>query len=163
MVLRLVAVDNSPLETVRVAGVMLDQLINVIELLHQQTLVIAACGDVDQSILGCLEVAVIQERRLQRLTDCIPDTVLSLACAAAHQRHSAVVHHLLDILEVHIHKSPRLNDVHHGTHSCGQHLISLRESVLDQQVAVEFVQLLIVDDEQAVHIAFQLVDAVNGP
>ncbi len=163
MVLGLVAVDNSSLEAVRVAGIMLDQLVDVVQFLHQKALVIAACSDVDEGILGSLEVAVVQKRRLQRLADCILNTRFSLAGAAAHQGHAAVVHHLLDILEVHVHESSRLDNVHYCANGCSEHFIGLREGVLDQQVAVEFVKFLVVDDQKTVHIGLQLVDTVDGP
>ncbi len=125
-------------------------------------MLVVAAGDVDEHLLGGLEVEVIEQRRLEGGLDRLLDAVGTGADSAAHQGHSAVFHHRLHILEVHVDVAALLDDLDDAPDGGGEHLVRLRESILYQLVAVVFVQLLVVDKQQAVHVLLQLVHAVDG-
>ena len=55
-----------------------------------------------------------------------------------------------------------LYDFSDASHCCSQHFIRFREGVLYKKVSVNVKELLIVDDQKAVHIILQFGDAVDG-
>ena len=55
-----------------------------------------------------------------------------------------------------------LYDFSDAPDSCGKHLVSLREGILNQKVAIEIIEFFIIDNQQAVNIFLKLVDSVNS-
>ena len=76
--------DEPPLEVVVSAGVFVDEAVDLLHVVHLEALLIAASGDVDQYVLGGLEVEVVEQWALEGLFDGLLDTVRSGARAAAH-------------------------------------------------------------------------------
>ena len=150
--LRIVVIDESLLEGAGTAGMLGNQLADGLDIVHLEALVVAAAGHVDQQALGRLEVEIVEQRGLQRALDRLLEPLVAGARAAAHQGHAAAAHHVADILEVHVDIARAADDLGDAAHGRRQDLIRVRERLVDQQVAVVFVELLVVDDQQGVHV-----------
>ena len=107
-------------------------------------------------------VEVVEQRRFEGFLYGIVYAVVPGAAAASHQGHPAVFHHGLHIGEVHIDIPRLLDDLYDAAYCRGKDFVGFRECFLHEQVAVVFVEFLVVDDEEAVDAFFKFVYAVNG-
>ena len=139
-----------------------NQLTDGLDIIHLEPLVIPPASHIDQQTLRRLEIEIIQQRRLQGPLDRLLKSLIAGTRTATHQRHSAATHHIADILEVHIDVAGPTDDLGNTAHRRRQHLVRMRERLMHQEIAVILVELLIVDDQQAVHIRLELVDTVDG-
>ena len=153
--------DDALLEVIGVAGVFRDHVIDLLQVGHLGAAVVVARGDVDEDILGGLQVEVIQQRALEGPADGIAEAVFPASLSATHQGHAAVPHHLADIVEVDIDVTRFVDDLDDAPHGRRQHLIRFREGFLDEGVAKELIEFFVVDNQQAVHAFFQFVDSVD--
>ena len=158
---RVVVPDDAFLEMVGVAGVFRNHVVYPFQVAHLGTALVVSGGDVYQDVLGGLEVEVVQERAFEGALHGYLQAVVARAFAAAHQGHAGIAHHLAHVLEVHVDVAGFGNHLDNALDGGGQHLIGLGEGFLDEGVAEELVQLLVVDYQEAVHVLFQFMDAVN--
>ena len=104
--------------------------------------------------------AVLRSKSFRSGDSKAPLTASSRRCA--HQGHAGVPHHLGHVLEVHVDVAGLGDDLDDAPDGGRQDLVGHREGLVGEGVAEELVQFLIVDDEEAVHVLLQLVDAVHG-
>ena len=151
---------ETALEVFCIARVLLDHIAHFAVLAHGETLLIVTCRDVYEDLLSCVEVEIVEERGLEGGSYRIFDPVLSCTCTASHEGVAAsssvvVLHHCADVLEVDIDVASLLDDLGYASHRCREHLVSLREGLLDEKVPVYFEKLFIVDDQEAVNVVLK--------
>ncbi len=118
-------------------------------------------GDVQQHVLRRLEVVVVQQGRLERPAHGIAQTVLSGPDSHSHESHAAVGHHSLHITEIDVDVSGGVYDFDDALHGRAEHFVGLREGLVSQHLRVVPVELLVVDDQQAVDVLLHFHDAVE--
>ena len=160
--LGIVVPDDTFLEVIGGARVVGDHVVNLLQVAHLGAVFVVAGGDVHQHVLGGLEVEIVQEGTLEGTLYGLVQAVGTGAFAAAHEGHAGVAHHLAHILEVHVDVTGAADDLDDAADGGGQHFIGLGEGLLDEGVAKELVQFLVVDNQEGVHVLFQLVDAVHS-
>ena len=160
--IRIIIINQTLLERTGPPRMLRNQLTDGLDIIHLQTLVIPPASHIDQQTLGRLQIEIIQQRRLQGTLDRLLQTLIARTRTATHQRHPAPAHHIADILEVHIDVTGPADDFGNTAHRRRQHLVRMREGLVHQEIAIILVELLIVDDQQAVYIRLELVDTVDG-
>ena len=120
------------LETPCTSGLLCNQVLNHLDVVHLEAFLVAAHGDVYKQVLGCLKVVVVKQRGLQGALYGVFKTILSGAFAATHQGHAAVLHHIADILEVHVLVASGGDDLCDALHCRCKYLICKRIGILNK-------------------------------
>ena len=115
---------------------------------------------VDQDIACPDNVVVVQQRRGERRIGHFHRTVVARSAARTHQRDAAVLHHGLHIGEVDVHRIVTRNHLGNALGRRGQNIIGLAERLRKGQLAVNILNVLVVDQQQRIHILPQLVDTL---
>ena len=119
-------------------------------------------GDVDQDVLRSLQVEIVQQGRLEGTGHGVVQPGRACTDAAAHQGHAAVAHHGLDVFEVDVYVAGFADDLGDAPYGGRQHLVGHREGLVHEVAAEVVIELFVVDDQEAVDVLAQFMDAVDG-
>ena len=140
------------------AGLLGDIVRHLAHLVHRN-LVFGTEGEMQQHILGALDIIVVQQHRGGSLLHGLFGALLALALADTHQGGTAVFHHRIHITEVDIHVSIQCDNLRNALHGGQQHIVSHGKGIRHHQVAV-CTQLLVIDNQNRVDILAQLLNTL---
>ena len=119
------------------------------DLIHENLL--RSKRDVEQHEVGPCDVAVVQERALQRIADGLLRATLSRSASRSHDGPSAVAHDGVDVVHVHVDFPGQRDDFRNAFGGGAEDLVCIGEGAADGLVAKQLTQLVVADDEQGVH------------
>ena len=105
---------------------------------------------------------MVQQRGLQRHVGHLHRPVFAGSAARTHQRYAAVAHHGLHIGEIDVHRIFARNHLGDPAGCGSQNIIGLAERLGQRQLAEDLLNVLVVDQQQRIDAAAQLLDPLLG-
>ena len=131
------------------AGSLLDVVGDFHDLVHENLL--RAKRDVQQDEVGACDVAVVQKRAFEGVADGFLCASLSRGASRSHDGASAVAHHRVDVVHVHVDFPGQRDDFRNPFGCSAKDLVCVGEGAADGLVAKQLAQLVVADDEQGVY------------
>ena len=126
----------------------LDVIRDFRDLIHQDFL--GTESDVQQDEVRARNVFVIQERRFECLGDGLVCAAFAGSFAGAHDGAATVLHDRVDVIHVDVDIAGQGDDLGDAFSGGAEDVVGVGESLADGQVAVEFAELVVADDQQGV-------------
>ncbi len=143
-----------------VAGLLLNVVCDERNLIHEE-FVGPEC-DVHQNEVGSGNIVVNEQRRLKGNTN-RPQCASFAAClSASHDGYAAVFHDGFDIVHVYVHRTGQRDDFRNALGGGAQHFVCMGESLLQREVAVQFPQFIVANDQQGINSVAHVVNTRAG-
>ena len=138
---------NSPFDF-KVASKLRHEVVDIVHFLHHEARIVVlfiAEINAQQNLLGVEDVVVVQQWRVQCIVDSLLHTAFAFAITCAHNGHSAVFKHRLDIVEVEIDKSMVGDYLCNALRCNAQCIVGLAECIENCKVGINLPQAFVVD------------------
>ena len=110
-----------------------------------------AKGDVEQDKIGSGDITVVEQRGFECFCHCNAGTAFTACFSGAHDGSPGIAHDRVHVVHVHVDFTGQRNDFGDAFGGSAQDFIGVVEGCANGQVAVQFAQFVIADDEQRVH------------
>ena len=139
---------------------LLDVVGDLHDLVHQNFL--GSEGDVQEHVVRTSDVAVVQQRALERFGHGLGCAALARCASRAHDGTSAVPHDGVDVVHVDVDLPGQGDDFSDAFGGGAQDLIGVGKRAADGLVAKQLPKLVVADDQKRVHGGPHLFEAFCG-
>ncbi len=144
------------------ARLVLDVVVDLANFVKGDFMLATARNNQQQHMARPLNVVVVEQGRIQGLLDGVHGTFGPARLGRTHNGRAGIVQDRTRIAQVNVDVVVVRDDLGNALGSGGQHFVCFVEAGLEPEVAVDFTQFVVVDDDERIDLLFEFFNARFG-
>ena len=141
------------------ACLLLNEVVDFADFVQGNFVFAASAHNQEQHVACALDVVVVEQRAVECAAHRRKGSGGTGGLGAAHDGRAAVVQHRFGVAQVNVDAVVVRDDFGDSARSRRQHFVGLHEALLESQVSVDLAQLVVVDDDERIHVLAKAFDA----
>ena len=144
------------------ARLVLDVVVDLANFVKGDFMLATARNNQQQHVARAVNVVVVEQGGIQRLLDGVHGTFGPARFGRTHNRRAGIVQDRTRIAQVNVDVVVVRDDLGNALGGRSQHFVCFVEAGLEPEVAVDFTQFVVVDNDERIDLLFEFFDARFG-